>query len=94
MGIDDGNYNEKLSETLSELERLLKSKHADYGSENLLKFGMFGIIVRMFDKMARLENLQSKKATVNETIKDTLLDLAGYAIQAIVLFGNDSKERE
>jgi hypothetical protein len=87
-------YDEELVLVTNKLKNLLRSKHADYGSENLLRFGLFGIIVRMYDKLARLENLQNKKNKVNETIRDTLLDLAGYAIQAIILFFPEEAEND
>lgn len=39
----------------------------------------------MGDKMNRLESLVNKKAMVkNESIKDTLLDLANYAIMTVM----------
>lgn len=82
----DSIYEEKLERVLQSLRILLSKKHSDYGNDNLKKHGMFGIIVRMSDKLARLENLNGKQGMVEESIKDTLLDLAGYAIQAIVLF--------
>jgi hypothetical protein len=69
----------------SEIADMLIKKNADYGDKNLTKPGMAGIIVRLSDKLARLENLQDKKGHVNETIEDTLKDIAGYAINALRL---------
>ena len=52
--------------------------------------------IRDRDKMNRLESLVNKKAMVkNESIKDTLLDLANYAIMTVMWLdknetGNDS----
>lgn len=80
-------YDEKLDDELGKIRSLLISKHHDYGDENLLRHGLFGIIVRMSDKLARLENLHDKNEEMveDEKISDTLQDLAGYAIQALVL---------
>ena len=48
---------------------------------------MNGLLVRMHDKMARLENLTSKsQANPNyESIEDTLMDLANYAIIGLMV---------
>ena len=40
-------------------------------------------MVRMSDKMERLKSLCKKEAMVNESVKDTLLDLANYAVMSI-----------
>jgi hypothetical protein len=72
-------------EIASEIADMLIKKNADYGDENLTKHGMTGIIVRLSDKLARLENLQGKKGHIDETTEDTLKDIAGYAINALRL---------
>ena len=72
-------------EIASEIADMLIKKNADYGDKNLTKHGMTGIIVRLSDKLARLENLQHKKGQVEETTEDTLKDIAGYAINALRL---------
>ena len=71
---------------------LIKTKNADYsGGKNRFKnFDIAGeicnissekgILVRMSDKIVRIGNLLDKKAKVkDETIEDTLLDLANYS---------------
>ena len=72
-------------EIASEIADMLIKKNADYGDSNLTKHGMTGIIVRLSDKLARLENLQGKKGHIDETTEDTLKDIAGYAINALRL---------
>lgn len=64
-------------------------KQNDYGPENVAKFGMWGLIVRLHDKIARFENLMSKNragknSVSDETIYDTLLDIVGYSTVAIL----------
>lgn len=59
---------------------VLCTKQADYGPDNISKFGRDGILVRMHDKIARLENLsKSGQSPNNESIKDNYLDVVGYA---------------
>ena len=77
-------------EILSELKIIMVKKHADYGPYNIAKApggAMNGLIVRMHDKMTRLQNLYYKKNdTPNyESIEDTLLDLANYAIIGLLV---------
>lgn len=60
-------------------------KQADYGHENIRRFGRQGLLVRLHDKVARLENLLATNAEPhNESIEDTLLDIIGYAAIGIM----------
>ena len=74
---------------LSELRSIMMKKQADYGPLNLaLAPGgpMNGLRVRMYDKLARLNNLADKAATPNfESVEDTLIDLANYAIIGLLV---------
>lgn len=48
------------------------------------KFGLVASVVRIGDKMNRIESLVQKKAMVqDESIRDTLLDMANYAIMTM-----------
>mgnify|MGYP003325197148 CR=1 FL=1 len=64
-----------------EVAALLIRKQADYGHENIARFGRIGLMVRMHDKVARLENLHGDISGTpnNESIEDNLLDLIGYS---------------
>ena len=75
---------EKISKEIADM--LIKKNH-DYGDDNLVKRGLLGIIIRMEDKLARLDNLYiiPKNPHVEESLEDTLKDIAGYAINAIRL---------
>ena len=70
--------------------KLFDNKQRDYGSRNISSFGVFGVIVRMNDKMERLKTLISTKRrkAVNESISDSLTDISNYAIIATLI---DSK---
>lgn len=75
---------------LSELKIIMLRKHADYGPNNIAKApggAMNGLIVRMHDKMTRLGHLYYKNTdTPNyESIEDTFLDLANYAIIGLLV---------
>jgi hypothetical protein len=80
---------------LCEVESTLIQKHHDYGEDNLRDFGELGVLVRVSDKVARLKNLIDKQAEVaDENRADTWRDVAGYAIQALIMLkmGNTTKE--
>ena len=68
------------------LAALLCRKQHDYGHENIARFGFQGLLVRVHDKVARLENLvNSDKSPENESIKDNLLDVIGYCAIGMML---------
>lgn len=67
------------------INRTVVKKQRDYGPENIAKFGLNGLVIRIHDKVARLENLLSKNTNPsNESIEDTLLDIIGYSIIALM----------
>jgi hypothetical protein len=91
-------YPEQFSEyqnILNQMMQLHKSKSEDYSPWNVKGVGEVGVAVRIWDKTARLMNLlgwdigtgsiSKSKSPKNESIEDTLLDLASYAIIMIVL---------
>ena len=67
-----------------EMAKLLASKQHDYGHGNITAFGMKGVLVRLSDKVERLINLKSKQAR-NESAVDTLRDIVGYCVIALML---------
>ncbi len=61
---------------------MVSRKQRAYGHDNINAFGEAGIVVRLSDKAARLNNLYDR-GTVDppfESIVDTWSDIAGYAI--------------
>lgn len=79
-------WEDAVDEILAELRATLISKQADYGHGNILAFGEYGVLVRAYDKVARLKNLlENKKEPRNEAVEDSWLDLAGYGIIGIML---------
>jgi nucleoside 2-deoxyribosyltransferase len=84
-------------EMLMKMYRVHLSKNADYSPANILATGEIGVIVRLWDKIARLLNLTgfkveiaasgyvAPKQALHESIDDTLLDAANYAVIAKLL---------
>ena len=72
---------------LTNMSRTYNQKNSDYGSsfdKSMDEFGMLSPIIRMSDKMNRLKSLVKNKQQVNdESIDDTLLDLANYAVMTL-----------
>lgn len=66
--------------------KLLASKQHDYGHGNITAFGLKGVLVRLSDKVERLINLKSKKSKAqNESLLDTLRDIVGYCVIALMI---------
>jgi hypothetical protein len=71
--------------TAKECVRVLIKKQKDYGPENIRRFGRQGLMVRLHDKIARLENLHnSGRQPENESIYDTYLDIVNYTAIGIM----------
>lgn len=75
-------------------------KQADYGkgadpfanvraSENFGIPAWVGAMVRLNDKVIRLQTLATKGALANEAAKDSFMDIAVYALIAYVLYEQD-----
>lgn len=68
---------------------VLVRKQADYGPKNISNApggALNGLRVRMSDKLARINHLLDSGATpANESLQDSFLDLANYAIIALMV---------
>lgn len=73
-----------------------KKKNRDYGDAfgvSLDKRGMVAALVRMEDKMGRLDSLKDRDPLVkDESLQDTLLDLANYAIMTAMWLERKGEE--
>ena len=71
-----------------ELSDIYEKKNHDYGdsfSKLYEEYGMLSVVIRLFDKLYRLENLMEKEQMVeDESIENTLKDLANYSIMALM----------
>ena len=65
---------------------LFKSKNADYG-DAFATNGIIGIVIRIGDKLSRLETLTTnkKQQIKTESIEDTIIDLYNYSTMALML---------
>ncbi|NFB58003.1 DUF1599 domain-containing protein [Clostridium botulinum] len=85
---------QKHNEICEELNKIYKVKNHDYGDsfgETYKKLGIISAITRITDKVNRLQSLCTKDALVDESIKDTLMDLANYSIMTLIeLEGEDN----
>jgi hypothetical protein len=71
---------ENLNYWVDAISRILVRKQRDYGHHNIARFGRAGLLVRMHDKVARLENLlQWSTDPENESVVDNFIDVIGYA---------------
>ena len=68
---------------------LLIRKHNDYGPKNIAHSpggALNGLRVRMWDKVARINNLlDSKVSPSNESLRDSFIDLLNYSAIAIMV---------
>jgi len=72
---------------------LSKKKNKDYGCDSLKKYGGYGILVRISDKVDRVFNLLKNNPEIkNEKIEDTLLDIINYSTYMIMLQRNKLEE--
>ena len=83
-------YEDACYEVALKVAEVVISKQHDYGHDNILAFREQGLIVRLWDKVARLKNLLwvNPREAKNESIEDTFTDIAGYAIIGLMLRNN------
>lgn len=93
----------------SKMAETYEKKNHDYGNsfdKSLDKFGLIASVVRLGDKMNRIESLTRKTVqnpeypsisvkdanlVKDESIRDTLLDMANYAIMTVMWMDNQKK---
>ena len=83
----------------TELNNTYEKKNHDYGnsfSETFNKLGIISAVTRITDKYNRLVSLctlpDEERMVKDETISDTLLDLANYCIMAEIELRNQNKK--
>ena len=85
---------------LEEIAELHSRKNHDYAKTNepLSNFTRSraigvepwrGVLVRMSDKWSRIEQLSSGKVAKNESLRDSLIDLAVYALLDVLLLADE-----
>ena len=87
-------YVDYFDDILKEMSEVHQRKNADYGNnfhKRYEKYGFLTALLRLTDKMERLENIYEKGEiqVKDESVEDTLLDLANYAVMTIVELRNN-----
>ena len=82
----------------SELHELYEAKNADYGdafSRTFNEYGMVAPLLRLEDKLSRLKSLHRKgvQQVKQESMRDTLIDLANYAIMTVIELNAQEESR-
>ena len=79
------------------LNDLYARKNADYGDsfgKSYKEYGLTMACIRLEDKLNRIKALSKQEAQVNdESITDTLMDMANYAIMTLVELGQGVAEK-
>jgi hypothetical protein len=82
-------FNNDVADVTSGLFDLLIKKHKDYGPKNISQSPggpLNGLRVRMWDKLARINNLvESGAKPENESLEDSFKDMANYAIIGLLV---------
>ena len=88
--VTDNNV-EKFCSVLDKMQETYISKNHDYGNvfhDSMEEFGLISPVIRLNDKIARLKhfakNIKSGIMVHDESIRDTLLDLANYAVMTYI----------
>lgn len=84
-------YNNKVrhhADICEELNEIYARKNHDYGDsfgKGYAEYGIVMAVIRLEDKLNRLKSLIKAEALVeDESIEDTLMDLANYAIMTVI----------
>lgn len=77
--------NNRFKKYTDDLAETLLAKNKDYGNsfdKTLEKYGLIALAIRLDDKLSRLASLikSGTQEVKDESLKDTLQDIAGYAI--------------
>lgn len=90
---------DRLEKLMAEMLEIYKAKNKDYGdsfSESFEELGLIAPIVRMNDKMNRIKSLTKKgdRQVKDESLRDSLMDLANYALMTVVELDQQIEEWE
>lgn len=90
---------QKHNEICQELNKVYEQKNHDYGNsfgETFDKLGIISAVTRITDKYNRLVSLCTKpeeeRKVKDESITDTLLDMANYCIMTVIELHKDETD--
>jgi hypothetical protein len=87
---------QKHQELLDTLHEVYIAKNHDYGDsvhDTYNKYGIISFLVRLEDKLNRARTLSKNAQLVNdEKLRDTLLDMANYALLAVLEIDGEENE--
>ena len=84
----------KFEDIQKELNEIYEKKNADYGNsfeDSLNEFGTLPTVIRLTEKINRLKTLYKNKNNgnvKNESVEDTLKDIANYCIITLMWLKN------
>lgn len=87
----------RFREIVDEMAKTYEKKNHDYGDSfgiSVRKYGKIAALTRISDKFNRIENLilNGNTQVKDESLKDTLLDLANYAVMTVMAIENNDFE--
>lgn len=90
---------DKMKDLTNEMLKIYMEKNADYGdsfSKSYKEFGIIAPVVRMSDKMERIKQLSKAEdiKVKDESLKDTLIDIANYAIMTAIEMDLEEEEED
>ena len=85
---------EKFKTVQYESCELFEKKNKTYG-DAFAEYGTIGVLVRMGDKIKRLQNITSTGINLidDESLRDTLIDLHNYSAMAVLLLDEEKNKK-
>ena len=91
---------QRFRQMTDEMANLYEKKNADYGDsfgDTYQRLGLVSAVTRIQDKCNRLCNLAVNKGgqqVKDESIRDTLIDMANYAIMTLIELDEEATENQ
>lgn len=87
---------QNICESMNKLYAMKNKKYGDSFSKTYKEYGPAMLCIRLDDKLGRLKQLllKGEEGTEDETVIDTLMDLANYATMGIMELEDQYNEEE
>lgn len=73
-------FKQEVDDRFENCRKVFWSKNAAYGTDNIKQGGVAGVLARITDKVHRLTNVLGGADAGDESVQDTCVDLANYAV--------------